>query len=220
MNVFLLIGILSAIPLVTGILIFYWERIVRAITKQVYLFKYPHKVIRIIVRFPGNRYDTIFRLLPDSRRLNIDDGEYYMTENDLAKNKELFEKIVYKTSNKKIVFQYTPEAKFLKDVKLKDKSFDKTYYIDENMICKQKDDDRMPTLEYWFNSPSPIFFNFDASEIQLTSKQLKEYKENDLVSKLLRLNDEKMMFMLMIIISGINLLISVFILAKIMGWVK
>jgi hypothetical protein len=184
------------------------------------MFKFPHKIIRIIVRYPANKYDTIFRLLPDSRRLNIDDGEYYMTENDLSKNKDLFDKMVYRTSDKKIAFNYEPELKLLKGTKLETQKHRKTYYIDESMITRQKDDDKMPTLEYWFNSPSPILFNFDASEIQLTSKQLKEYKENDLVSKLLRLNDEKMMFMLLMIITGINLIVTIFILSKIMGWTK
>jgi hypothetical protein len=176
------------------------------------MIKYPHKVMRIIIRYPANQFEEVFRLLPDEKRINLSSGEYFFEQTFLNKNKELLDKLVYKTNEKKIAFTHTGINKNGKEVK-------NEYYINENFLNKSKDV-KMPTIEYWFGCPEPIEFNFEKNKVTITAKQLETYKKSDLISKLFRLNEEKMMFMLIIILVAINLLISFVIFAKLQEWIK
>jgi hypothetical protein len=211
-----LIVFLSLIPIIAGILFLYWDRIVRAVTKKIYSIKFPHKIIEIIIRYPANKFDKIYRLIPDEQRIGIGSGEYFFTESKLAKHSQMLDKLIFKDKSDKLCFRYEPDFKgIIKD--FKDMTPDEkkmfnakknpVYYITEEMLTKDKDG-KMPTIEYWFNCPNPIEFDFTHKEIKLTSKMLKEYKENDLVQKLLRLSGEEMKMLIIIILVGICLIMG------------
>jgi hypothetical protein len=203
------------IPIIAGILFLYWDKLVRAITKKIYSIKFPHKIVEIIIRYPANKFDKIYRLLPDEQRLGIGSGEYFFTESNLAKHNQMLDKLIFKDKSKKLCFHYEPDfTGVIKDLnnmtaeekKLFNAKKSPVYFITEGMLTKDKEG-KMPTIEYWFNCPNPIEFDFTHKEIKLTSKMLKEYKQNDLVQKLLRLSGEEMKMLIIIILVGICMMI-------------
>lgn len=208
------ICVLGSIPIISGIAFLYWGKIVRWLSKTIYSIKFPHRLIEIIIRFPGNKFDKIYRLLPDEKRLGIGTGEYFFTEQNLSKHGQMLDKLVWRDKSKKLHFHYTPDFNGLirdnmtkEEIKTYNAKPIDSYFISEEMLTKDKEL-KVPTVEYWFNCPNPIVFDFTHKQINLTSKQLKEYKENDLVKKLLRLSQEEMKMILIIILIGVAIIVG------------
>jgi len=73
-------------------------------------------------------------------------------------------------------------------------------------------------IHYFYNYPHPISYDMSKKKVDLSSKQLKDFKENDLFTKLLTAEAERnLMFFLMAMV-GINMLVTVAVLGKLLEW--
>ena len=196
----ILLGFIFSVPIGLIIWTIYGKRIREGLIKFWIYTRYPEKALRIIIRYPSNKYDELIRIMPNENRLKIGDGEYFFDEKDIIKKDELKERFLCVDSNKRVYFEFK----------------NKKYYVDDKKIVKRTSDDT-PTIEYFYNCPSPIVYEFDKKKISLSSKQLKEYKENDLVSKLLSLKEQDMMLLILLIGMGLNAILTIIVLCKQFG---
>ena len=215
-----LIMVLSSVPIISGILFMYWDRITRFVSYHYYTKRFPHRAVEIIMRFPANKFDKIYRLLPDEKRLGMLNGEYHFDEANLSKEVALKDKIIFQDKSKRLCFNYSPDFKMIKEGKLKQENNSSVYYINEDMLNVDKNKISLPVMEYFYNCSSPINFDYDKKEIVVSAKKLKDYKDDNLIVKLLTLAKENMKIMLIIILVALNLIITVFIMVNQMGWVQ
>jgi len=153
--------------------------------------RHPERVIKVIVHYKSGMYKVFWRLIPEKNVIRIDKKDYIYDEIDVIKPQGILEK-------DNIVLNLDDKA-----------------YIQERGT-------KYPEIHYVFNVPFPLRFDFTEKDekIKFSSHSLKEFKENDLFEKLLRLKGEKgiMMFMMMMIL--LNVAITGFLLAKQMGWLE
>jgi len=211
-----LIMVLSAVPLISGLLFLYWDRITRFVSYHYYTKRFPHRAIEIIMRYPANKFDKIYRLLPDEKRLGMMNGEYHFDEHNLSKEVEMRDKLIFLSKDKRLCFEYNPTFKMSKDLHCKSNR----YYINEDMLNVDKNKVSLPVIEYFYNVSTPINFDYERKELVVSAKKLSDYKNDTLITKLLTLAKENMKIMLIIILVAINLLMTLFILSKIMNWVN
>jgi hypothetical protein len=221
---------LSLVPIISGILFLYWSRITRFVSKKVYSARMPHKMIMAVMHFPGNKIDRVYRIIPDNKKMGISNGDYYFTQDNLASQKELHDKVIFKNKNKKLCFKYDAKFDGLIKENMTKEEYDKlmktsnkgndVYFINEDMLSMDRVDNKTPEVHYWFNNPNPIIFDFAKEKIDVTAKDVRSLIESEVVQRLLKLAQQSMQMMLLIIIGGLNLIITIFILAKIMQWIK
>lgn len=95
----------------------------------------------------------------------------------------------------------------------------KVYFYDATRLIRNKAN-KYPSQHFFYDNPVSIDYNHYTSEIKFSGNELDIYRENDLKRKLVNLDAEKMTMMMLMIMIGINLLGTIFIIAKIMGWLK
>jgi hypothetical protein len=85
-------------------------------------------------------------------------------------------------------------------------------------LCKIKQRGTIyPEIHYFDNNPTPITFNIKTQEIDFTSLELEEFEKNDLWRKLLTLEGEKSLMIIIMILGIVNVLASLLIISKIFG---
>jgi hypothetical protein len=190
--VYFLISILAFI----GVLI-YWQR--EKIKENYYKWRFPEKLLKVIIHYPSGLYRIFFRLIPTDSFFIFDGKTYnYLTESVLKQN-DFF---IYKDSGKAIA-----------------KIEDKIYNLEDRFKIKRKDA-QFPEIHYIYDCPLPIDFNSIDNKLKLSGSNLTDLKENDLLKKLLTLEQEKSMLMIIMLLVGFNILATLFIIAKMMGWIK
>ena len=176
--------------------------VIAIVFREIIKYKYyrvvsPERLIKLVIHYPNNYFNVFFRLVPVNNEYNIS-GQLYKHDSDIIiKNQDFF-------------------ATFSKDKKLQFTHEGFIYDIDANNIEKQKWG-RTAELHYFYNSASPIVFNYKSKDITINSNQLAELKENDLFTKLLSLKEEKMVFMLLIIFIVLNMILTIVVLLKQFG---
>lgn len=198
-----------------GGILAWWKR--EQIRKFYYKVRFPEKLIRVVIHYPSNLYKVYWRLVPSDKLIKLDGKKYIYDKEQIGKDKELF--IAKQKRDTGVVFatdtihekQKGNKQYFLIDFK--------EYEFKDFFMVREKGN-TYPEIHYYFNNPFPIEFNQDIDKNQLAGEQLRDFIENDLLSKLLTLKGEKVMFMLMLILVGINLLATIFIILKMMGYIK
>ncbi len=204
----------SFFGLVAIIIWFMRERILKAY----YTIRYPEKVIKVIIHYKTGLYKVYYRLIPTNTLFKIQKTPYYYDKKVVTKEHEFF---IAKQHRKEpillIVKNLFVKKKGKKEIiKIGDTE---EYEFKEFFRIKEKGR-KYPEIHYLFNYPNPLKFDLDTEDLQFTSKQLREFKENDLISKLLTMKGERNLMMMLMIMVIANLIATVFIIAKMMGWIQ
>jgi len=191
---FIWLMLLVGINCLIGVAIYWYRELIR---KKYYEFRFPQKLLKVIVHYKSGLYKTYWRIIPDEYGLTLD-----------GKNYNYSDKVVIKEVTKLIVNKDTNTI--LIDGK-------KYNILDEKAIRRNKN--AYPELHYWYNISTPIEFDFEKEKAEFSAKEQQDFKENDLFKKLLTLEQEKtIMRLLMIVVIG-NAIGTIFIIAKMMGWI-
>lgn len=175
--------------------IIYWYR--ETIKKKYFEIRFPEQLIRIVMHFKAGLFTEYWRLIPKDKYFTIDESNYAYDDKSVIKTDFIASK-----KNEKITF----------NIKGKEYNFDSTKLI------KQKRRE-YPEIHYYNNCPNPLNFDMSNKEVKFTSKQLFDFESNDLFTKLLTMDTERNMLVMLFTIAGINLIATVFILAHMMGWI-
>jgi len=201
-------------------IVYYYRENIKA---KYYKIRYPERTIRIVIHYTGAIFKEFYRIIPTNKLINIQKVGYFYDPKSLQKHKEIFaEKL---------------EKYFYVDID------DKKYQLADLSAIRQKDR-RFPELHYYYNNPNPINFNQEivikASELKdspslsdllpdnkkeipvpkMTGKQLKDFEEQDMFNKLLNLKDQNTIMMILLMITVLNIVISVIIALKVFDIIK
>jgi hypothetical protein len=172
----------------------------RARIKELYIkWRWPEQVIKVVIHHKGGLYTKLWRLIPESSSFSIGDKVYYFNDKSLVKENELIIRQDPKSGNTLMV-DGKPYKLTGVPIKAKGNSY--------------------PEIHYKFNNPNPIDFDISSDKIMFSSVDMKDFKENNLFRELLTMQDNKNMMVILMIIGGVNLLLSLFIVATIKGWIK
>ena len=172
-----LISELSRVPVIVWIImgfqiiaplsfsIYFYRELIR---KKWYEIFNPEKIIHIIIHFPSNKIKEYWRLIPPTKEWVIGQLLYFYKDNELLKPNEVL------TSEKNIYVAEIDGQKYNLDVKnLERKRFAK-----------------YPQIHFYNGIPSPLSFDFKNKKVELSSHDLLKFQKNDLMKKLLSLEEE------------------------------
>lgn len=170
------------------------------IKEHYYKIRWPEKLIKVIIHYPGNLYKIYWRLIPDRDDFTIDGKSYAYGDQAVLKENDFY---VRRDDNKLIVM-----------------IDGKAYFLDDEYNIRRKGNS-WPEIHYPFNVPYPINFNLiDKSEIKFSAVDMQDFKNNHLFEELLTLEGKKNLMIFILLICGLNFLVTAFLLAKTMGWLK
>lgn len=175
--------------------VIYWRR--EYIREKYYKIRFPEKVIKIVIHYKTGLFTEFWRLIPDLKYFIFNSKQYLYHDKKVIKENDFFIK---------------------GDKKLTATIDGKDYNLNEKLKIKGKKR-KYPEIHYFYNNPNPIDFDFSDTKAELSSKELQQFKDNDLFLKLLTLSDTESKIMILMIICIGNLIVSLFLLAKVMGWI-
>lgn len=175
----------------------YWRR--EDIRRVIYTLGYSESVIKVYMHYPGGQFKVYYRLVPVRKIFQFGNQTYKYEDSSLVRqNCDTF--AVESDGNFYMVME------------------GKRYILNRRYEITKKHSS-YPEIHYKYNSPYPIDFSQSSEKgVEFTSVDLKEFKENDLFSKLLTLSDLNRLVIFCLLIAGINLIGTIFIIAKLMGW--
>lgn len=178
-------------------IVLYWKR--EFIKKHYYLFRYPEKTIKVVVHYKNNIFKEYYRIIPSDKYFILEGFRYCYSDERIIKDNDFF----------------MTQARGRNVIKIGKLEFD---FHDLGVIRKRKS--VQPEIHFFYNNPNPIIFDTNSQVLELSAKELSDFKENDLFAKLLTLETERTFLLFILIIGIVTLLISIVILAKVMGWIK
>jgi len=165
-----------------------------------YKIRFPEKVIKIFLHYNTNLYKVFWRLVPENNFFEMENGRYLFDSETVLKENDFFA---------------TKDKRDKTIIKLEGNN----YEFEKLMMIKQKGE-KYPEVHYFYGNPRPLSFNLSDKELTFSAKDMSEFEKNDLFVKLLTLSQERQTMFIVMIISGLNLLATMFIIAKMMGWIK
>lgn len=189
--------LIMSIMLCFGVLIY----IRREWIKEKYLkIRFPEKVIKIVIHYPGTQWFSVFwRLIPDKPNFILAGKTYLFDDETIIKQNDFYA--------------------IKKDDSFKVKVDGITYDLNTNFKVRKRGQP-YPELHYIWNVPEPLDFKLSTEQIEMASTQLDKFINNDLFTKLLTMQGEKSMIMFLMILGAVNLLGTLFVISKLMGWLK
>ncbi|HJZ24281.1 MAG TPA: hypothetical protein VJ201_07535 [Candidatus Babeliales bacterium] len=193
MNFWILVSILSVVALFSLALGFWnvWR-------KYYYIHIIPERTIKVCVHYPNNRIRYFWRLIPKIKRFNIQNKVYFFDDKFL------------KTTD---LYAVEHKGKTVMEVE------GRSYELDSSKFVKGRFD-RYPEIHYFYDYPQPISFDFKSSKAKITSEELQIMQDNDLFHKLLSLSDQNKMLLFILVVCAVNVLLTLFVIAKMMEWIK
>jgi len=176
----------------------YWKR--EALKRIYYTTRFPERTIRVIIHYKSSMYNIYWRLIPDNNLFKINNKVYEFNDNEILRENDFFS-----TKDKR--------EKTIINIK------GNKYEFEDLMLIKQKGV-KYPEIHYFYNNPKPLSFDFTNENLNFTGKQMSDFEQNDLFTKLLRLNQERNTLLILILICAFDCVINLFTLAKMMGWIK
>ncbi|MDD5059421.1 MAG: hypothetical protein PHQ60_16310 [Sideroxydans sp.] len=165
-----------------------------------YKIRFPEKVIKIFLHYNTNLYKIFWRLVPENNFFEMENGRYFFDSETVLKENDFFA---------------TQDKREKTIIKLEGKE----YEFEKLMMIKQKGE-KYPEVHYFYGNPRPLNFNLTDKDLTFSAKDMSEFEKNDLFVKLLTLSQERQTMFIVMIIAGLNLLATMFIIAKMMGWIK
>ena len=175
----------------------YWKR--EALKKYYYLTRFPERIIKVFIHYNTSIYNVYWRLIPDNNIFKINAKVYEFKDEKVLKENDFF---ADKRDNKKTIIKV-----------------DDIEYEFENLALIKVKGGKYPEIHYFYNNPKPLDFDLSDTDLKFSSKQMSEFEQNDLFTKLLTLSQERTALMIVMIICGLNVIISFVLLAKAMGWI-
>ena len=176
----------------------YWHR--EKLKKFYYLARFPERIIKMFIHYETGLYNVYWRLIPDDDIFKINQKIYEFNDKNVLKENNFF---ADKRKNNKTIIKV-----------------DGNEYNFEDLALIKSKVGKYPEIHYFYNNPKSLDFNLTDEDLKFSSKQMHDFEQNDLFTKLLTLSQERSTMMILMIISGINTIVSFVILAKIMGWLK
>lgn len=189
---YLILSILLGIMVVV-----YWFR--EAIRREYYQFRFPEKLLKVVIHYKNNYFKDFWRLIPDNNEFILEGKAYQYSDKKVLKDNDFY-------------------LRKVKD-KIKVVIDNKEYDINDKLKLLKKWR-KYAEIHYYHNCPVPIDFDMSKKLLDFSSKQLQDFKDNDLFAKLLTLDTEKNMLMFILILGIINTIASVLMFAKMMGWIE
>ena len=216
-RLWILLYFMSSIVMFIGVIL-YWKR--EFFRKKYYSIRFPEKVIRVVIHYKTGLYRVFYRIIPHDDLFRLEKGLYYYDKDVVRKEHDIFvAKGRGKDEDSKIL---VVKNIFTKSVKGKDKvKFGDTeeYDYQEYFQIKEKGK-KYPEIHYMHRVPNPISFDFEHKKLDFSSTQLKDFKDNDLLQKLLAMKGQKSLMMLMFLAIMVNIGITAFLMARSMGWIQ
>lgn len=186
-----------------------WERIQRWRLK---IFV-PHRLIRVTIHYDTTRTKSFYRMIPADKIFVIDDVRYHYDKESTVKPEDIFAQ--YDKKDKKQIILTVNGKKYKYDLNNLEK---RTQLFGEDNCLE---------IHYWYNISTPINFDVKKKDVILSARQMQDMKKNDLFAKLLRLEDQDMLIMIIlfivivaVIIAGINLYYSYSIEKQLHNYIK
>lgn len=183
--------------LLVGVVALYWYR--ETIRRTYYQIRFPEKLLKVIIHYKNNYFKEYYRLIPDDKMFILESKSYQFDDKNILKDNDFFVR--------------------KKEARLIAKIDGKEYNIN-NKLKLIKKWRSYAEIHYYFNVPTPIDFDMSKKALAFSSKQLQDFKDNDLFAKLLTLDTEKNFLFFILVVSILSLIVSGINLAKTMGWLK
>ena len=195
-RIWILLYLFSSIILFSGIVIYYFREKIR---KKYYLFRYPEKTIRIYIHYPNNKFKVFYRLIPEDDFFTIKGLKYnYNDKNVITDN---------------LFCKYDREGDYT--IIIEGKKFN---LIKDKIITLPKRQS-VSEVHFFYNVANPMIFNCNKKVVDFTSKQLNDFKENDLFNKLLTMKETDNLIKFLLILGVGNLIATLFIIAKMLEFI-
>lgn len=182
---------LIGIGIGTGAIVYYFRE--RLLGKY-YQIRYPEKAFKAVIHYPGGLYKEYWRLIPKDQTLDIDNLPYRFNR----------EKLEIKDG----------------DTILDSLGSDDEKYITNFKRRIQNRSNKFQELHYFYNNMEPLEFKNTGIDASMTSDQWSKFVKNDLLGKLLTLNQQGTLILLILLMSAGSFLLSAFLVAKQMGWLN
>lgn len=194
--------IISIMAVILLILVIYliWALFNERIKEFYYKRRFPESTIKILIFYTSHIYRVFWRLVPDNKMFDIGKKKYFYSDEDIIRNSELF---AYGSKKDKMLVK-----------------IDGVEYEVKNECFIKRKGHKSPEIHYFYDNPSPIMYDFKNKSVNFTSKDVQIFSENDLFTKLLTLREEAIKMLLLMVLVAVNLLATVFLLAKYMKWIK
>jgi len=179
--------------------IIYWYR--EEIKKRYYTFRYPEKLLRVVIHYIGGTFREYWRIIPDDKIFIVEGKIYKFTD-----------RVIIKSDNE--IFATKKNGKILLKID------GKTYNLDREYSIHKRKDNRFPEIHYYFNNPNPLSFVVEKGENTLSAFQETEFRNNNLVSQLLTMDSQKNVMNIVIILLVILVIAVLFIIAKEQGLIQ
>lgn len=169
------------------------------IRKIFYEMRFPEKIIKVVIHYQTGLFHEFYRLIPNEDSFNILGKTYNYNDKAIIRDNEIFavknqsETVTINVDGKK----YNFTKRFLIKPKLKP----------------------YPEIHYFYNIPNPIEFKYALKKIDFTASQLEAFKQNDLWKKLLTLEGEKSLLVVILFLTVGCILMNIFIIAKLFEWI-
>lgn len=197
---------------------FFWEKL--DLIGFYYRKRFPEKVIKVVMHYKSGYYKVFWRLVPNNKIMKVKRKEYIYDSQEVKKELDFYA-VKQDKQDKPLIMVFNnimaEQTKNGKPVFKLDGL--KKYEFEEKYQIKRKGK-KYPEIHYMYNIPNPIRFDFAYKKVEFSAHSLKEFKDNDLFEKLMRLSQQATMMTLLLIIVIINAGISGFLLAKTMGWIE
>ena len=185
-----------------------------------YRMRWKERVIKVVIHYTSSIYKIYWRLIPDESVVKVDKKMYLYDERSILHNKESYmSKPGHGAKDFLIVSDYAvvdTDKKGRQTIKIEG---EKEYVLTDIGRIKDKSS-QYPEIHYFYNKPEPILWDIAGQKQEFSSLSLKEFKENDLFGKLLRMKMERSLLMFLLILGIMNLVMTLFLIAKVMGWLK
>lgn len=183
----------------------YWQR--EQLRKFYYSLRFPEKLLKINIFYPGNTKQTYYRLIPNDISFSIDGGTYLYDADAIIKNNDWYAFRDKKKLNRLIV-----------------RIEDKEYYLDDLKNIKVKRE-AWPELYYKFDCPFPIDINGSIiddgkTNIKLKSTTLEDFKKSTLLTQVWTALENPNLIIFVLVLVVISLIIGGVTMGKVFGWIK
>jgi hypothetical protein len=108
------------------------------IKKEWYAFRFPEKLLHVIMVYPGNYRRDFWRLIPEDSTFELDGGTYMFENSSILKNNTWY---AYKDKK--------AEGRLILKIE------DKEYYLDDKLKLKSRWD-KFPEIYYLYGCPFPV----------------------------------------------------------------
>jgi len=160
----------------------------------------PEKLLKVVIHYKSGLYKIFWRLIPHDGKIIVNDLIYRYYDKTTLKDPEIFG---YASKEEDIKFKISG----------------KEYNFSQSFGIRTKDM-KFPEIHYYDNIPKPIDFISNFEKLDMTSEQTRDFEDNQLWSKLLNIESEKMLIIMCIVIGIINLLLSGFMALIMTGVIK